>query len=470
MGKEFDIKPRVVPLVETNYRRIITPLPHPDSLRTLEQLQTFEPRSMRGQPPVVWERAEDICVYDAYGNQWLDWSSGVLVSNCGHAAREVQQAIIDQVNSGLLHNYVFPTRKRAELVAKLAGLAPKELGKVFLLTTGSEATECAIKLARAHGIKAGGTRKIGIVAAERAFHGRTLGAQLAGGIPGQKDWIINQDPAFVHVPFPDGYWTENISFDLFLETLRQKGVGPEEIAGVMFETYQGVGPDFAPVDYMQRLARWCRDHGILLILDEVQSGFGRTGRWWGFEHYGTVPDLICCGKGITSSLPLSAVIGRAEIMDLFPPGSMTSTHTGNPVCCAAALACIDKIQAGDLAGNAARMGEILGAGLKKIQDRYPEVVGHYSCRGLVAGLQMTHPGRKEPNHDLAHGVIERCFEKGLLMFAPVGAWGQTVKIAPPLTIGAEALEEGLGVLAEAVGEAIATRQPPRQSASTELQR
>jgi 4-aminobutyrate aminotransferase-like enzyme len=357
----------------------------------------------------------------------------------------------------LLHNYVFPSRQRAELVEALARLAPKELQKVFLLTTGSEATECAIKLARAHGLRIGGQKKIAIVGAERGFHGRTLGAQQAGGLPGQKSWIVNEDPAIVQVPFPDGYWTEDTRFEVFTRTLEAKGIGPDQVAGVLFETYQGVGPDFAPLDYIQRLAHWCKAHQALLIFDEVQAGFGRTGKVWAFEHYGVVPDLICCGKGISSSLPLSAVIGRAEIMDQFPPGSMTSTHTGNPVCCAAALASLNKIIGENLPANAARMGLLLDEGLHLIQKRHPAVVGRYSCRGLVAGLQMTRPGSKEPDHDLAHSVIERCFHKGLLFFAPVGAWGQTVKIAPPLTISEPAVREGLAVLAEAVEEAVLNR-------------
>ncbi len=459
MGKEFSIIPRAVAPVETKYRRIKSPLPPPDSLPVLEKLRQFEPQSMRGQPPVIWQKAEDICVFDPYGNRWLDWSSGVLVANSGHGAPEVRQAIVDQVNSGLLHNYVFPSAQRAALVELLAALAPPGLKKVFLLTTGSEATECAIKLARAHGLHQGGPKKIGIVGAERGFHGRTLGAQQAGGIPGQKAWIVNEDPAIVQVPFPDGYWTTDTRFELFEATLRNKNLSPDNIAGVMFETYQGVGPDFAPVAYIRQLANWCKEHRALLIFDEVQSGFGRTGKFWGFEHYGVVPDLICCGKGVSSSLPLSAVIGRAEIMDQFPPGSMTSTHTGNPVCCAAALANLKKIVSTRLPDNAASMGEILRDGLIQIQQRFADVVGRFTSRGLVAGLQMTRPGVKQPDHDLAHRVVERCFEKGLLFFSPVGAWGQTVKIAPPLTITAEPLREGLAVLEEAVAEVVAERSP-----------
>jgi 4-aminobutyrate aminotransferase/(S)-3-amino-2-methylpropionate transaminase len=453
MRKEFTIQPCSVPRVETKYRRIVTPVPHPDSVPTLARLIEFEPQSMRGQPPLVWDRAEDIFVYDKYGNRWLDWTSGVLVANSGHAAPEVRQAIIDQVQSGLLHNYCFPSEERAALVERLAGLAPEGLNKVFLLTTGSEATECALKLARAHGIQAGGEKKIGFVGFDRGFHGRTLGAQQAGGMAGQKSWIVNLDPAIINVPFPDGYWQEDTSFDIFLDAIGRVGLKPYNIAGVMMESYQGVGPDFAPVDYVRRLADWCRQHQALLIFDEVQAGFGRTGKFWAFEHYDIVPDLICCGKGITSSLPLSAVIGRAEIMDQFAPGSMTSTHTGNPVCCAAALANIKRILDNDLTGNAAALGPVLLEGLQSIQRKHPDVVGRVTARGLVGGLQAVKPGRKEPDHDLAHAIIERCFHKGLLLFAPVGAWGQTVKIAPPLTTPHDALVEGLSVLAEAVEEA-----------------
>tara|TARA_Y100000588_G_scaffold282656_1_gene299870 strand:+ start:4229 stop:5599 length:1371 start_codon:yes stop_codon:yes gene_type:complete len=454
MGKEFDITPKDVPRVETKYRRIVTPLPAPDSVETLERLREFEPISMRGQPPVVWDRAEDVSVFDKYGNMWLDWSSGVLVSNAGHGMPEVRQAVIEQAESGLLHNYCFPSEERAELASFIVGLAPDGLDKVFLLTTGSEATECAIKLARSHGIQEGGDKKIGIVGFERGFHGRTLGAQQAGGMPGQKGWIVNEDPAIVQAPFPDGYWTEDTSFDVFCRTLQERGLEPDHVAGVMLETYQGVGPDFAPVAYVEALAEWCQAHGALLIFDEVQAGFGRCGTMWGFEHYGVEPDLICFGKGVSSSLPLSGVIGRRAIMDQYPPGSMTSTHTGNPVCAAAALASLKKIVNDGLAENAARLEPILMAGLKEIQHRHPSVVGNCTGRGLVAGLQIVKPDRKEPDPDLAFDIVERCFHKGLLFFAPVGSWGQTVKVSPPLTITQEALEEGLSVLAESIDEAV----------------
>lgn len=454
MGKEFNITPQDVPHVETKHRRICTPLPHPDSVATLEKLRRLEPQSMRGMPPIVWDKARDNYIFDKHGNQWLDWSSGVLVTNAGHAAPEICAAMIDQINSGLIHNYVFPSEERADAVEVVASVAPKELNKVFLLSTGSEATECAIKLSRAHGIKVGGKGKIGIIGFTRGFHGRTLASQQAGGMAGQKTWIVNEDPAIINAPFPDGYWTEDVGFESFLKAIADRGLKPENIAGVIMESYQGVGPDFAPVEYVKKLRAWCDEHQVVLTFDEVQAGFGRTGKFWAFEHYGVTPDIICCGKGISSGMPLSAVIGRESIMDQFPPGSMTSTHTGNPVCCAAASANIRKILKEDLTGNAARLGPILHERCKAIQKRHPQVIGHVTCAGLVAGIQTVFPGKKEPNHDLAHRIIELCYQRGLLLFAPVGAWGQTVKICPPLTVTKEALEEACDVLDTAVDDAV----------------
>jgi 4-aminobutyrate aminotransferase-like enzyme len=460
MGKEFNTTPQHVPHVATKYRRIQTPIPHPDSVATLDLLRKYEPLSMRGMPPIVWDHAEDVSVFDKFGNQWLDWSSGVLVTNSGHSSPEICDAIRAQVDKKLLHNYVFPSTERAELVELIHSISPTGLDKTFLLSTGSEATECAIKLSRAHGIKVGGKDKLGIIGFDRGYHGRTLGSQQAGGMSGQKNWIVNMDPGFVIAPFPDGYWEGDSSFEGFLSAIENAGMKPSQIAGVMMESYQGVGPDFAPVPYIEQLRAWCDEHQIVLTFDEVQAGFGRTGKFWAFEHYGVTPDLICCGKGISSGMPLSAVIGRAEIMDQFPPGSMTSTHTGNPICCVAASANIRKILRDDLPGNAAKLGPILLTGLKQIQIQHPQFVGHVTAVGLVGGMQIVKPGTKTPDHDLAHRIIELCFQRGLLFFAPVGAWGQTVKVSPPLTITQEALEEGLAVLSQATTDAVAELTRP----------
>jgi 4-aminobutyrate aminotransferase-like enzyme len=454
MGKPFDITPQTVPHVETPYRRIRTQIPHPESVPVLERLLKFEPRSMSGQPPIVWERAEGFQVYDRHGNQWLDWSSGVLVTNAGHAHPAVRQAVIDQAESGLLHSYCFPNEERAELAELLVSLAPEGLDKCFLLTTGSETTECALKLARSWGQRTGGPEKIGIVSFSQGFHGRTMGAQQMGPLGGGNQWIRNLDPDIRHVPFPDGYRVEDTSFDLFLRTLDEQGVTPDRIAGVITETYQGVGPDFMPVEYAQQLRRWCDDHGVVLIFDEVQAGFGRCGTMWGFEHYGVTPDLITCGKGITSSLPLGAVLGRQSIMDQYDPGSMTSTHSGNPVCCRAAVASVRAILDEGMVENARRLEGVLLPALEAIQAKHPDVIGCVHGKGLVAGLQMVKPGTKDPDHDLAHRIIELAYQRGLLFFAPVGVGGGCVKISPPLCITEAGLRDGIDALDEAVTAAL----------------
>src|SRR5713226_3665158 len=453
MAREFDLIPKSIPRVETPYRRIVTELPVPQSIPILERLYKYEPVAMRGQPPIVWDHAEGFQVYDAWGNQWIDWSSGVLITNAGHGRREIIDAITRQAQSKLLTNYCFPSEIRSRLVEKLASILPEPLKKVFLLTTGSETVECAVKLCRSYGMKVGGRSKNVIISYDKAFHGRTLGAQQVGGIPALKEWIGNLDPGFVQIPFPDGFRTPDKSFDGFVRALREHDVEPSMVAGVILETYQGGSASFAPPEYMRALRKWCTGHKALLVCDEVQAGFGRTGTMWGFEHYGIVPDLACFGKGISSSLPLAAVAGRPDVMDLHPAGSMTSTHTGNPICCAAALASIDVVVNEKLPANASRVGAVLHQKLRALQARTPQI-GSVDGKGLVAGLACVIPGSKEPDGDLAWEVVRRSVEKGVLMFSPVRFGGATVKISPPLVITEAAIQDSVTAMEQAFAEAL----------------
>ena len=450
---EFDLIPRRVPLVEhSQWRRIVTEIPAPGSLPALQKLIQYEPRAMQGLPPIVWDRALDFQVFDKYGNSWIDFSSGVLVTSAGHSHPKIVKAIVDQAQSGLIHNYCFPQELRGNLVERIASLLPEPLKKVFLLTTGSETIECAIKLCRTYGVKQGGRGKNVIVSFDKSFHGRTLGSQQAGGTPVLKEWIVNLDKGFVQVPFPDGYRTTDTSFDAFLWCLQEAGIASQNVAGVVMETFQGATAAFAPMDYMRKMRDWTAAHKALLVCDEVQAGFGRSGKMWGFEHYGIVPDLAAFGKGISGSLPLAAIAGPAHVMDLHPPGSMSSTHSGNPVCCAAALASIGVIIDEGLVEHSARMGVIVAERLRELGAKY-RFIGNFDGRGLVAAINIVKPGSKEPDNGKAHDIIRRSMEKGLLMFSPVGLGGGTIKICPPLTITEAALREGLDVLAEAFAEA-----------------
>ncbi len=450
--RKYSLVPVEVPTIETPYRRIVTPLPVPESVAVFEKLERFEPSSMQGQPPVLVDRAEGISVFDRWGNRWLDWSSGVLISNAGNANPAVVEALREMLDRPLLSTYVFAHEKRAELTELLAGICPAPGYKTFLLSTGSEAVENALKLARTYGLERHGPTARKVVSFQNAFHGRTMGAQLAGGMQGQKKWLGPPHPDFLQVPFPDGYKNTDVRFELFLESLEKQGARPEQICAVLTESFQGVGPDFFPVDYAKALERWCRDNDILLIMDEVQAGFGRTGTWFAFENYGITPDLIACGKGISGSLPLSAVIGRPDVMELYPPGSMTSTHSGSPLPVASAVANIRALKQGSFLSNAKALDPVLREGLLAIQKRHPLRAGCVHSKGLVAGIQMVKSGTKTPDPETALALNLRCFQKGLLMFAPVGVAGECIKIAPSLDIPRAALEDGLGALGEAMDE------------------
>ena len=449
----YDLTPVEVKKVNTRFRRIKTKIPVPESLPIFEELGKSEPRSMAGQPPIVWHKAEGSSVYDKWGNKWIDWSSGVLIANAGHGRSEICGKLKEIIDQGLLSTYVFVHEGRMELTRELRMISPDPGNyMVFLLSTGSEATENCIKLAKTYGLEKHGPKKNIVVSFGNAFHGRTMGAQLAGGMPRLKKWIGDLDPSFVQVPFPDGYKNEDTSFDLFLKTLKAKGVEPKNICGAISESYQGVGPDFFPVEYAKKLESFCREHDIVLVMDEVQSGFGRTGKMFAYQHYGIKPDLVACGKGITSSLPLSAVIGRSDVMSLYPPGSMTSTHSASPLCVASALESLRIIREEKLVEHSAKMGEILNPALEKICEKHSKFLGCLHGKGLVAGIQVVKPGTKTPDPDMATRINLACFQKGLLMFAPVGIAGECVKIAPPLCITEDALRESIEVFEETIEE------------------
>jgi 4-aminobutyrate aminotransferase/diaminobutyrate-pyruvate transaminase/4-aminobutyrate aminotransferase/(S)-3-amino-2-methylpropionate transaminase len=450
--KEFPLIPESVPPVKTAYRTIATAIPAPDSIPVLRHLRDAEPRSMGGQPPILWHHGEGATVSDPYGNRWIDFSSGVLVTASGHGRPEIVEALCGMARQGLYHAYGFPTEIRTELVEEIQRFLPEPLKRVFLLTTGSEATECCIKLARTHGMAKGGPRKSVLVTFDNAFHGRSLGAQLAGGVAGLKTWIGDLDPRFVQAPFPDGFRQKDVSFEVFERRLAALGVAAEDVCGVMSETFQGCNATLMPAEYAQVLRRWCDAHGALLIFDEVQAGFGRTGKTFGFQHLGVVPDLVACGKGISGGMPLSAVLGTQELMSMYGPGEMTSTHSANPLCSAAALANLRVIRKEGLIENAARLAPVLAEGCAAIAKAANGRIGRWDAVGLVGALQFTHAGATDPDPERAWELVRRAIQRGVMLFAPVGVGGCAIKICPPLVIDEAALREGIGVIAEIAAE------------------
>ncbi|MCE9592473.1 MAG: aspartate aminotransferase family protein [Planctomycetes bacterium] len=456
MGDPYPLTPVDVEPVQTKHRTIKTAIPHPASIPLLERLRELEPACMEGQPPILWDHGQGASIFDAWGNKWIDFTSGVLITNAGHGRKEMIDAVTKQAQTGLLTSYCFPTQARIRFVEALQKLAPRPDDKVMLLSTGSEANELSIKLARENARRLGKSNPVFVTFAN-AFHGRTLGSQRAGGIPPLKEWIGYADEHFVNVPFPDGgvrSRPEDNDFSAFEAALHRQGISPDRVCGVMTETYQGGNSTFAPVEYMQKLRVWCDHHKAVLVTDEVQAGFGRTGKFWGFEHYGIKPDLIACGKGVSGAMPLSAVIGRRDLMDQFGPGSMTSTHSGNPICCASALAHLELVLKENLTERAAHLGVVFQGKLDAIKDRFPDVILARHGKGLVASLHCVKPGSREPDPHLAWTVVGLAVQAGLLLFAPVGFGGASVKLCPPLVIPEDALTEGLEVLEAAFAHAL----------------
>lgn len=465
MKSLFTLEPHDVLAVETKNRIIKTQIPVPEAVEIIKEMRKYEPESMSGQPAVIWDKALGYHVYDRWGNKWIDFSSGVVVANAGHCNPAVQKAAMDIISHGMMHSYCFSTEIRGELEKRISELVPVPDNRVFLLTTGSESTECAIKLARTYGVTKFGSHKLKIITFHDGFHGRTMGSQMAGGTPRSKQWIVNQDKDIQQAPFPNAFkyewadetradYSDERCFDKFLESLNEQGIHAGDIAGIMTETFQGGWVQFMPKGFMQRLRNFCTEHSILLIFDEIQAGFGRTGKLFGFMHGGITPDIVCCGKGISSGLPLSCVVGPSNIMNLYAPNQMTSTHTGNPVCSAAALASINYIVDQGLVENASALGEVCKKRLDAFKRKYPEAIGFVSGYGLAWALVFTKPGTKEMHPELARAIVQKSIEKGLMLFAPVGS-GSTIKICPPLMINEEALLEGISVLDEAIAEALA---------------
>ena len=456
-GSYFQIHPVAVAPVHTRYRTIHTKLPVPESLPILEALHQHESRSMHGQLPVVWDRAEGFQVYDAWGNRWIDFTSTIFVTNAGHGNHLIRKKLSDLLSKPLLHSYNYATRERADYLKRLIEISPKHFTKAFLLSSGTETTECALKLMRLHAAKQG-KRRPGVICFEGNWHGRTLGAQMLSWNPKQKEWIGYQDPNIHHLPFPFPWRKEALedSARFFKnnseELCTRADLDPgKDLCGVMMETFQGWGAIFYPPDFVKAVEAFCRRYGLLLAFDEMQSGFGRTGELFGYMHYGVEPDLLCCGKGAASGFPLALVLGKADVMDLPEIGSMSSTHSANPLACAAGLANLEVLLQEKLIERAALLGPRLHAGLEKIRSEWPNHLAHVLGKGMVAALIFQSP-QGNPLPSLCDAICEQAMRRGLLL---VHTGRESIKIAPPLCITKEALDEGIEVLREVVREEIA---------------
>lgn len=454
---QFNLNPRKVNRIETKHRRIITRIPVPKSLPILEGLKESEGVSESSQLPVVWDRTSNYQVFDCWGNCWIDFSSSIFVANVGHTHPHIVAAV-QTYAAKMLHAYSYATAIRAAYLEKLLTFVPSYLTKASLFSSGTEASERAIKIARLYGQTFQPVRKL-IIGGEGNFHGKTMGAQLAGGQDGGKKWIGYRDPNMVQMPFPYPWVMERAQcsgrdlFDRHIESLQQAGYDPCHAAAFIVEPVQGWGAIFYPDDYMQAMQRFCRENGVLLLIDEIQAGFGRTGRLFSYQHYGIEPDLVICGKGLSGSLPLSAVLGRGKLIELDP--AYTSTHGGHPLACAAGLANIEVLERENLIAEASRKETIVSAEVCRWKERFADRVGRINGRGLLFGVFFKRPGAADDPTGLDRAfvdrIIERALEKGVFS---IRTGRGTVKLGPPLSIPDEALMEGLRVYEESIAEII----------------
>jgi 4-aminobutyrate aminotransferase / (S)-3-amino-2-methylpropionate transaminase / 5-aminovalerate transaminase len=455
---KFSRTPIKVPKVQTKYRSINTRIPAPGTENMLSKLELYESRSMQGQIPIIWDKADDFSIYDKQGNKWIDFTSTIFVSNVGHGNKNVCNAVKKVLEKPLIHSYAYVNEERVQYHKKLVEFAGTPFEKAFLLSAGTEATEAALKLMRMNGQK-NKKRKLGIICIEGNWHGRTLGAQMMSGNSSQKEWIGYHDPNIHHIRFPYPWALNGKTGEEFLELelqkLQKSGIDlGKDICGVMLETFQGWGAVFYPVDFVQAFENICKKYDILLTFDEMQSGFARTGKKFGYEHYGVQADLLCCGKGIASGFPLSAVIGTTDVMDLPEVGNMSSTHSANPFVCVAGLATLAEIDRLDLVHETQRKGLIFFQKLNELKNKYSNHISFVLGHGLLAALIFKLPNENGPNTLLPSIISEKAMQKGLLV---VHTGRESIKFGPPLTITDDALLEGIDVLHESIDEAINNR-------------
>ncbi len=409
-------------------------LPGPRGQALLEQWRAHEAQTLTYQAPVVWDHASGVTVTDVDGHQYLDWTSGVLVTNVGHShPRHV--AAVQAAVGRLMNSYDFLTPSRAELAARLVEVAPPHLDRVFMLTTGAEATEAAMRIAKRS------TGNFEVVSFHGGFHGRTYGAMSVAGMRSTKRQYGPVMPGVIRVPYaycyrcPLALRPETCDFaclDLAAGAVDAASTG--QLAAAIVEPYQGsAGFVFPPDGYLTRLEAWVRERGMIFILDEVQSSFGRTGKMFALEWEGVRPQIVTVGKGIGSGIPTSAVLAESAVIGALGEGELSSTSGGNPVSCAAALAVLDVLRDEGLAENARRVGAVLKERLLGIQQHCPWL-GDVRGRGLALGLEFVEDkATKVPAPALTRRVVNEAARHGLLIGC-VGLFGNVVRVAPPLTI------------------------------------
>jgi 4-aminobutyrate aminotransferase len=426
----------------------MTTRPGPRSQALIDRDSVIMSGSLTPRYPFVIERGEGARVWDVDGQEYVDFAAGIAVTAAGHSHPKVVQAIINQAQK-FIHiagtDYYYEVQIR--LAEKLASIAPfGENARIFLTNSGTEAVEGAIKVSRWY------TERKHIIAFYGAFHGRTLGAlSLTASKVIQRDGFFPLIPGVHHVPYNNPYRCMHgreeqacrdhcMCVDYIEDVLFKRVVPPDSVAAIILEPIQGEGGYLVPDSrFVQQIRQVCDRYGILMVVDEVQSGIGRTGKWWGIEHHGVEPDVITSAKGLASGMPLGAIIAREHVMS-WPPGAHGSTFGGNPVSCAAALATLELIEQGYMQ-NAIEQGEYIHEVLEEMRSHHPSLkYGRIDGRGLMIGAELVLDEKRTPAKELRNRVERLAIDAGLLI---LGCGESALRFCPPLMIDRATVQEGL---------------------------
>ncbi len=450
--------------MKENIPFVKTELPGPEAKKVLEKDQKYVSQSYTRVYPLVVKRAIGIMVEDVDSNRFLDFTSGIAVCNTGHCHPKVVEAIQKQAEQFIhMSGTDFYYDVQSTLAQKLGEITPGPKEKrVFFGNSGAEAIEAALKLARYH------TKRPRVLAFLGAFHGRTMGAlSLTASKVIHERGFSPLVPGITHIPYAYCYRCpyhlqypkcEVACVDWIREDLFKRSIPPEEVAAIFVEPIQGEGGYIVPPpEFHQKLYKLAREFGILFVVDEVQTGMGRTGKMMAIEHWGVVPDIIALAKGIASGMPLGATVSQAEVMD-WVPGSHASTFGGNPISCQAALTTITLLEEG-LIQNTIKIGDYVLGRLKELQNQF-ELIGEVRGKGLMIGIELVRDREtREKAIEERNRVIQDCFERGLLI---LGCGENTVRLVPPLIITQSEADTALTILEEVLRK-VTKEVKPRQS-------
>ena len=439
-------------MATTRTIQLRTEIPGPRSREIVERADRAVAKPLALTFPIVADSARGVTITDVDGNTFIDFAGGVGTLNVGHSHPDVVAAAQEQLDRFSHTDYtIVPYEVYVTLAERLGALVPiSGPVKAAFFNAGTEAVENAVKFARL------ATKRSAVICFEGAFHGRTfLSLSLTSKTKPYKDGLGPFSPEIYRVPFPYEYRGVTAADALAaLDRAFAEEVAPESVSAIVVEPVQGEGGFVvAPQEFMTSLRALCDEHGIVLIADEVQTGFGRTGRFFACEHYGIEPDLVCVAKSIAMGLPLSGVLGRAEIMDVGAPGAVGGTYVGNPVAQAAALAVLDVFESEGLVERSGQIGEVIRARMISWQERWP-VIGDVRGLGAMLAIELvSDPATKTPAPELARAVIDEALARGLLLIS-CGVHSNCIRELAPLVITDSELDEALGVWEEALAAAL----------------